>query len=133
MFLVTIGCVIAEPALGCTPEESVRVEAIVAKTKTWSGVYKSFLDHQSCNRESVVEVWSAYSEVVASLLADHWGDLDKLSAIASAHPEFKEFVVMHLSDETIPVDVLVKVKKHAEHECEPGMGELCKELARAAK
>ncbi|UPG84324.1 hypothetical protein L2Y94_13335 [Luteibacter aegosomatis] len=109
------------------------MEAAVTQIKDWPHVYKAFRDNRSCNGESVVEVWSAYSEVIATLLADHWDDVGELSGLVSAHPDFKAFVIKHLEDETIPENVLSAIRQHAAHECRPGLEWLCKELAAATK
>jgi len=53
--------------------------------------------------------------------------------LTEEHPEFKRFVIKHLSDETIPESTLSKVREHAENECASGMGQLCKELMAATK
>lgn len=111
----------------------MRLESKIASMNDWREVYDSFNANRSCNGEAFVEVWSAYSEVVARLLAENWNDLHKLSKLTAAHPGFKHFVIEHLSDETIPGDVVSKVREHAEHACATGMEQLCKELAAATK
>ncbi|MDY1550020.1 hypothetical protein [Luteibacter sahnii] len=109
------------------------MEAAVPQIKDWPHVYKAFRDNRSCNGESVVEAWSAYSEVIATLLADHWDDVGELSRLVSAHPAFKAFIIKHLEDETIPENVLSTIRQHAAHECRSGLESLCKELEAATK
>ena len=129
----TSGPSMATQAPGCSPKESVRQESMVASIKDWRELYSSFNADHSCTGEAFVEVWSAYSETVARLLAEQWNDLDKLSKLTTAHPGFKRFVIKHLSDETIPESTLSKVREHAQHERASGMEQLCKELAAATK
>lgn len=133
LFVAASACSAVAQVAVCTPEESIRAESSVTKIKDWPQVYEAFRANRACNGESVVEVWSAYSEAIATLLADHWDDLEDLSKLASVHPEFKAFVIQHLTDETIPESVLSAVRKHAAHECRSGSERLCKELAAAAK
>lgn len=86
----------AAQVAACKPEESIRVEASVAKIKDWAHVYDAYRSHGACNGENVAEVWSAYSEVIAALLAEHWEDLDKLWRLNSAHPDFEKNLSLNI-------------------------------------
>lgn len=119
--------------VGCSASQSVHVERTVSALKDWDGVFAAYQKHGACNKENVVEVWTAYSGAVASLLAEDWSKLGKLSDISRGHPDFRAFVIKHLGDETIPEDVLAKVRDHAEHQCPTGMEHLCTDLAAATK
>jgi hypothetical protein len=118
---------------GCSASQLVHIEKTVSALKDWDGVFSAYQAHRACNKENVVEVWTAYSGAVASLLAEDWSQFGKLSDISRRHPDFRAFVIKHLGDETIPEDVLAKVRDHAEHQCPTEMEHLCTDLAAATK
>jgi hypothetical protein len=48
-------------------------------------------------------VAEAWSDFVATLLAEHWGAIRDLNALAKTHPSFGKFVLRHI-DETMSLD-----------------------------
>ncbi|WP_139382810.1 hypothetical protein [Luteibacter sp. 22Crub2.1] len=122
-----------EPISTCTPAESVHVESSVARLRDWQGVYHAYRINKSCNGENVVEVWGAYSQVISNLLAKDWKNIDQLSRLTRKDAAFETFVLTHLSDETIPEDVLAKIRLHASRECNAGQEALCAKLSKATE
>jgi hypothetical protein len=62
------------------------------------------------------------------------GHVESNFASIKGWPEvYKEFITKHVSDETIPENVLSAIRQHAQRECPSGLERLCKELATAAK
>lgn len=117
----------------CAPAESIRVESDVAHLRDWQGVYQAYRINKLCNGDNVVEVWGSYSEVISNLLAEDWRNVDQLSQLTRKDPAFETFILKHLSDETIPEDVLVKIRLHASKECAAGQGALCSKLSKATE
>lgn len=117
----------------CTPEQAVRIEANVSGLRDWKGVFSAYNEYGACNDDNVVEVWTSYSGVVASLLANRWTELGQLSSLADRHPGFRAFVLRHLRDETIPEDTLAAIRGNAKKHCPADKERLCNDLVRATR
>lgn len=138
LIFVCAFCVMSEQVLAgeasiCTPKGSVQVESSVSNLRDWQAVYASFRANKACNAEAVVEVWTAYSQVVAGLFANHWDKSNDFFRLASEHADFKNFVVKHLADEAIPEDVLQAIRVHAQSSCSSGFEAMCKEIDGATR
>jgi hypothetical protein len=117
----------------CSGPESQKVERSVSQVKSWSEISRSFHKNASCSRDNVVEVWTAYSEVIADLLAHHWDEFDDLVRLTSSDTKFRQFVVSHVGDQTLPAQVLGEVRSNAEEKCPAEAAKLCEEIVAASR
>jgi hypothetical protein len=131
--LVLIPQVRAESVRVCDRFESIGIEKIVSRSKSWSDVYKYSYQYSECNGQNVVEVWGAYSEIVASLLAQGPAQLKELIHLLSKDPKFEPFVLEHVSDQTIPEETLKKIRQNIDDNCPKEAGRLCSRIRMATQ
>lgn len=117
----------------CSGPESQKIERSVSQMKSWSEVSSSFHRNPSCSRDNAVEVWTAYSEVIAGLLARHWDKIDDLVRLTSFDAKFRQFVIEHVGDQTLPAQVLGEIRSNAENKCPFDAKKLCGEIAAATR
>jgi hypothetical protein len=117
----------------CSGPESQKVERSVSQMKSWPEISGSFHKNASCSRDSVVEVWTAYSEVIADLLAHHWDKFDDLVRLTSSDAKFRQFVILHVGDQALPAQVLGEVRSNAEKKCPAEATKLCGEIVAATR
>lgn len=64
------------------------------RPQTWARLYVTFGRYGQCDDGSVAEAWSDF---VATLLAEHWESLSDLHALTAAYPSFRsEFRYLRL-------------------------------------
>jgi hypothetical protein len=112
----------AEP-LPCTQAAASAAET-QPRPQTWARLYVTFGRYGQCDDGSVAEAWSDF---VATLLAEHWEALPELHALAVAHSSFKKFVLRHL-DETINQDQAEAIAHHAQRNCPVKSRALCDQI-----
>ncbi len=85
----------AEPR-PCTPAEAEAAErAAGTAQRSWAELhaqYAKFARDADCDDGAIAEGWS---EAVARLLADRWGELQALAQFVEADPAFLTFVLGH--------------------------------------
>lgn len=117
----------------CSGPESQKVERSVSQLKSWSEISSSFHKNTRCSRDNVVEVWTAYSEVIANLLAQHWDKFEDLVRLTSSDAKFRQFVIEHVGDQTLSAQVLGEIRSNAEAKCPSEAKKLCGEIAAATR
>jgi hypothetical protein len=110
--------------------ECTQAAAIAAETQprpqTWDRLYKSFTWYGQCDDGSVAEAWSDF---VATLLAERWETLPDLYALTKAHRSFGKFVLRHL-DETMTLEQAKTIKHNAKDSCPAVARAFCDRILR---
>jgi hypothetical protein len=86
----------------------------------------TFGRYGQCDDGGAAEAWSDF---VATLLAEHWETLPDLHALTAAHPAFKKFVLRHL-DETLNLDQAEAIGRNARDHCPANARALCDRILR---
>jgi hypothetical protein len=71
------------------------------------------------------------SDAVGKLLANDWGQLNRLLALTKTDKGFQRFVVKHI-DETLPGDTLLRISSNVRYSCPAGAQRFCSLIASAA-
>ena len=112
----------------CTKSEAMQAEKEVDSLSDWDHVYRSYKKFSQCDDGAIGE---GYSDAVGKLLANDWGQLNRLLALTKTDKGFQRFVVKHI-DETLPGDTLLRISTNARSSCPAGAQRLCSLIARAA-
>jgi hypothetical protein len=117
--------------VSCAPtfveQRDVSKEGRIAATHSWTEVYDVYRQLQP-NIDGVVA--GAFSERIASLLANEWERLGDLHAITVRDPDFKDFVLRNL-DDAISRDDAEKILNKAKGSCAVLLSSLCTEIEHA--
>lgn len=105
----------------CTKSEAMQAEKEVDSLSDWDHVYHSYKKFSQCDDGAIGE---GYSDAVGKLLANDWGQLNRLLALTKTDKGFQRFVVKHI-DETLPGDTLLKISTNARSSCRAGAQRLC--------
>lgn len=127
------GLIFSIAPYGAASAETVkctRAAAAAAETQprpeTWAALYRSYGRYAQCDDGSVAEAWSDF---VATLLAEHWGSLPELDALAKAHSSFGKFVLRHI-DVTMSLDQADAIRRSARDNCPADARSLCERILR---
>jgi len=110
----------------CPSEMAMKAESEASTLATWQAVFESYKKYKQCDDGAIAE---GYSSSIATLLADHWGDIDQLTRLSNPNTAFGKFVVRHV-DETMSFDQATKIKKNVAQRCPSGAKKLCDEIQR---
>lgn len=105
----------------CTRDDAMKAETEASSLKNWQDVFSSYKRYRQCDDAAIGE---GYSNSVATLLANHWDQLEKLSALTKKDPHFKEFVLRHI-DETMTSEQERTIQEHVRSECASRSAHLC--------
>ena len=94
--------------------------------ETWADLYRSFKRYAQCDDGAVAEAWSDF---VATLLAEHWGAIRDLNALAKAHPIRKIRLTPHRRDDESR-SVKWTIKRSAKDNCPVDARGLCERILR---
>jgi hypothetical protein len=106
---------------------------LVYGQRDWNGVHGLYQEYPECGTNNIVEVWERYSEVIAGLLVNHWDQFDELLKLTSSDTGFRNFVLDHVADQTLPEDILKQIKANAKDKCPVDGSSLCEEIEKAAE
>ncbi len=96
--------------------------------KSWDRVYRSYKHFSQCDQGAIGE---GYSDAIAELLANQWGQFDRFVTLAGRDAAFQQFVLRHI-DETVPAETLLKISENARSDCMLGAQHLCELVVNAA-
>jgi hypothetical protein len=108
----------------CPRDLAMKAESEASNLETWQAVFGSYKKYRQCDDGSIAE---GYSSSIATLLADHWGDIDQLTRLSSQNAGFRKFVLRHI-DETMSFDQAKAIKKNIAQKCPSGASKLCDEI-----
>ncbi len=111
----------------CSREEAMKAEDEVANLKNAQAIYLSYKRFRHCDDGSIAE---GYSESVARLLADKWGELEALNGLTSSDQQFERFILRHL-DSTIAQQDRKIILSNAREHCPPQTKRLCSLMEKA--
>src|SRR5476651_1548467 len=77
----------------CAQRKEFEAETAVEHLDTWQKLADAHQKFRSCDDGAIAE---GFSEAVARLLADQWGNLAALVVLIHSQPTLKDFVVKHL-------------------------------------
>jgi len=112
----------------CTKSAGMQAEKEVDSLSDWDHVYRSYRKFSQCDDGAIGE---GYSDAVGKLLANDWGQLNRLLALTKTDKGFQQFVIKHI-DETLPGDTLQRISDNARSSCPGGAQRLCSLIASAA-
>jgi hypothetical protein len=116
------------PKKPCTKTEAMEADKEVDSLSDWDHVYRAYRKFSHCDDGGIAE---GYSDAVGKLLANDWGQLNRLLALTKTSKGFQRFVIKHI-DETLPSDTLQKISNNARSSCPEGAQRLCDLIASAA-
>jgi len=120
-------CIFADDA-GCAPEVVWHAENIAASLKNWDDVYVAYEKYRSCDDGSVAE---GFSDSIGGILASNWDSIIRLAELTKSDGSFKAFVLKHI-DETLPNEMLHRIKENADNRCPIRHIDLCRQIANSA-
>jgi hypothetical protein len=123
---LSLGWVGASAAQNQACPKNLAMEALseASTLETWRAVFGSYQKYKQCDDGAIAE---GYSSSIATLLADHWGDIDQLIRLSDQNAEFRRFVLHHI-DETMSIDQAAAIKKNIAQRCPPGSKKLCDDI-----
>lgn len=121
LVLTTEGFLPGQTQKPCSTEEAIRAETEASSLQSWAEVYKSYKKFAHCDDGAIAE---GYSDVIASLLSDHWNSTDDLARLVSRDKRFEKFVMRHI-DELMSPTQAKNIRKNAEAHCPSGAKQLC--------
>jgi hypothetical protein len=126
--LIAVGtvCISAQAETTKCTQAAASAAETQPRPQTWARLYVTFGRYGQCDDGGVAEAWSDF---VATLLAEHWEVLPDLHALTAAHPSFKKFVLRHL-DETINQDQAEAIAHNARENCPANTRKLCDQILR---
>lgn len=110
--------------VACTKEDAIRADTEASSLKTWTEVHNSYKRFAQCDDASIGE---GYSNSVAHLLSDDWGNIDKLNQLISRDKGFEKFVLRHM-DELMTPTQLMNILDNAVFHCSVSSKRLCSEI-----
>jgi hypothetical protein len=103
----------------------------LATMKDWRRMYAVFKENlPTCPDDGFFA--EGYDDVVATVLAKHWGDLPELKKLTARDSNFRDFVYRHISATANPTDLQL-VLANARVACPTGCLQLCDGIAATAK
>ncbi len=116
--------VAANASAKCTQEDARKAETEAGSLATWPALFASYTHYQHCDDGAISE---GYSNSVATLLASHWEQIDRLRELIRAHPKFQDFVLRHV-DHTMTSNQGDAIKKNLRAKCPAEGRKLCKAI-----
>jgi hypothetical protein len=110
----------------CPRGLAMKAESEASTLVTWRAVFESYKKYKQCDDGAIAE---GYSSSIATMLADHWEDIDQLTRLSNQNTGFRKFVLRHL-DETMNFDQATIIKRNVEQRCPSGAKKLCDEIRR---
>jgi len=110
----------------CPRDLALKAESEASTLETWQSVFVSYKKYKQCDDGAIAE---GYSSSIATLLADHWEDIDQLTRLSNQNTRFNKFVLRHV-DETMSLDQATRIKKNVAQRCLSGAKKLCAEIQR---
>jgi len=104
----------------------MKAESEASTLETWQAVFESYKKYKQCDDGAIAE---GYSSSIATLPADHWGDVSQLARLSNQNTAFRNFVVRHV-DVTMSFDQATKIKKNVAQRCPSGAKKLCGQIQR---
>jgi hypothetical protein len=117
----------------CDPAHSEALYNAVMSSSNWPTLQKTFAQGGKCVSSSVVEPWEAFTEKVGDLMANHWDQFGEFDRLSRKYPDFREFVLGRLRQETLGQAQAVQIRDKAKSSCPKGSTALCAEVHKAVQ
>ena len=107
----------------CSEEQAIAAEGQVSDIHDWERLHIVYKEFYACDDGAISE---GFSDSVANLLTNHWGDIGKLSLILNSDPDYRRFIVKHV-DMLITEQQFLLIEKNV-NSCRNEMKAFCEEL-----
>jgi hypothetical protein len=112
----------------CTRADIGNAQRTIDAVVTWPQLRKAWADYRQCDKGDIADM---YTDALLRL-AVAWKNAEQLAADAGKDPDYKAFVVEHLTSPAAKDD-LPSIKGRLSSNCPRGQDAFCKDLSEAVK
>lgn len=125
-----LSCINRVESASCDRASAITAETLAVKANSWDEVYSLFLKYEACDSGAVAE---GFDESISLLLERKWETISSLQSILSKYSRFENFVIVHISSETVPMDRAHNILKNADQNCPAPQKSLCQKISKSIK